>query len=213
MDLEVRLAELLCTRLCHDLTGPIGAVNNGAEFLGEEGFTMQQQAMELIIGSAQQAVARLQFYRHAYGRVNSQGEACLDEVRELAVGFFHDTRTKLDWPRQYTNAAGVSISRKMARLMVNMMILVSGSMPKGGVLQVRIGKRDNGPTEVSIRGEGESIRIDEESMQALQGKMDTADLTPKTVQPYLTGLLAKQVSVVLSRETGACHFEMKAVHP
>ena len=56
---ELRMAELLCTRLCHDLTGPIGAVNNGAEFLGDEGFSMQGQAVELIISSAFSAVVRL----------------------------------------------------------------------------------------------------------------------------------------------------------
>jgi len=49
---ETRLAEMLCTRLCHDLTGPIGAVNNGAEFLSEDGFDMQHEAMQLIFTSA-----------------------------------------------------------------------------------------------------------------------------------------------------------------
>ena len=58
---ETRLAEMLCTRLCHDLTGPIGAVNNGAEFLSEEGFDMQNEAMQLILTSAHEAVNRLQF--------------------------------------------------------------------------------------------------------------------------------------------------------
>ena len=48
---ETKLAEMLCTRLCHDLTGPIGAVNNGAEFLDEEGFDMQNEAVQLIVTS------------------------------------------------------------------------------------------------------------------------------------------------------------------
>ena len=60
---ELKFAELLCTRLCHDLTGPIGAIANGAEFLSDEGFDMQGQAIELISSSAAQAVSRLQFYR------------------------------------------------------------------------------------------------------------------------------------------------------
>ena len=72
---ELRMAELLCTRLCHDLTGPIGAVSNGAEFLSEEGFNMQGQAVELITSSAFSAVTRLQFYRMAYGKVRDHGEA------------------------------------------------------------------------------------------------------------------------------------------
>ena len=58
MTYENRLAEMLCTRLCHDLTGPIGAVNNGAEFLGDEGFDMQNEAVQLILSSAHEAVNR-----------------------------------------------------------------------------------------------------------------------------------------------------------
>src|SRR5437870_3911345 len=83
----LKLAELLCTRLCHDLTGPIGAVNNGAEFLSEEGFNLQSQAVELITSSAFSAVSRLQFYRMAYGRVKDSGEASLTDSQKLATDF------------------------------------------------------------------------------------------------------------------------------
>src|ERR1700735_5418481 len=102
---ELRIAEMLCTRLCHDLTGPIGAVNNGAEFLSEEGFNMQGQALELIASSAFSAVARLQFYRIAYGRVKEQGEAPLAEYQRMAKDFFKDSKVELDWPDQYTDAS------------------------------------------------------------------------------------------------------------
>src|ERR1700722_10587188 len=95
---ELRMAELLCTRLCHDLTGPIGAVNNGAEFLSEEGFNLQSQAVELIISSAFSAVTRLQFYRMAYGKVRDHGEANLAEKQKLATDFFTDSKITLDWP-------------------------------------------------------------------------------------------------------------------
>src|SRR5215813_167191 len=97
---SLRLAELLCTRLCHDLTGPIGAVNNGAEFLSEEGFNLQGQAMELITSSAASAVARLQFYRLAYGRVKEQGEASIADGQKLAADFFAGGKVALEWPDQ-----------------------------------------------------------------------------------------------------------------
>lgn len=212
MDLEVRLAELLCTRLCHDLTGPIGAVNNGAEFLGEEGFTLQEQAIELIIGSAQQAVVRLQFYRQAYGRVNYQGEASLSEVRELASAFFGDSRFQLVWPDHYTDSAEISLSRKMAKLILNMLIFISGVMPRGGNLSVKLGKKANGQAEVSVRGEG-TIREDMEALKALEKKTNIADVTPKTVQPYFMARLAESLKVELSHTHTATYFEMVALHP
>lgn len=213
MDLEVRLAELLCTRLCHDLTGPIGAVNNGAEFLGEEGFALQDQAIELIVGSAQQAVVRLQFYRQAYGRVNYQGEAGLSEVRELATAFFSGSRFELVWPDQYADAVEVSISRKMAKLVLNMMILISGAMPRGGTLHLSINKRGDGQAEVCLRGEGGGVREDAESLAALRGKTSIADVTPKTVQPYFMARLAQTLHVQLTHDIGADHFQITAVHP
>src|ERR1700753_1720218 len=101
---ETRLAEMLCTRLCHALTGPIGAVNNGAEFLGDEGFDMQNDAVQLILSSAHEAVNRLQFYRQAYGRVSDSGEACLADKKLLAQNFFSATKVKLDWPDTHTDA-------------------------------------------------------------------------------------------------------------
>lgn len=213
MDLEVRLAELLCTRLCHDLTGPIGAVNNGAEFLGEEGFALQDQAIDLIVGSAQQAVVRLQFYRQAYGRVNYQGEASLSEVRELANAFFEGSRFELSWPDHYTDAVEVSISRKMAKLVLNMMILISASMPRGGTLKLSINKREDGQAEVCLRGEGAGVREDADSITALRGKANIADVTPKTVQPYFMSRLAHTLHVELSHEIDAEHFQITAVHP
>lgn len=213
MDLETRLAELLCTRLCHDLTGPIGAVNNGAEFLGEEGFALQDQAIELIINSAQQAVVRLQFYRQAYGRVNYQGEASLSETRELAQEFFGDSRFQLAWPLQYTESADVSLSRKMAKLILNMLILISGAMPRGGTLSVRLGRDAQGNAEVRVRGEGDNVREDGETMDALLKKTHIENITPKSVQPYFMARLAENLGVGLSHSIAPDHFEIVAVHP
>lgn len=214
MDIEVRLAELLCTRLCHDLTGPIGAVNNGAEFLSEEGFALQDQAIELIVGSAQQAVTRLQFYRQAYGRVNAQGEASLSEVRELAEAFFNDSRFELAWPDFYTDSADVSLSRKMAKLVLNMLVLISGAMPRGGKLSVILGKQEGtGYVEVRVRGESEHVREDDEAINALRKKTKVTELNPKSVQPYFLARLADSLGVTVSHTIDNSHFEIVAVHP
>ena len=212
MDKELRLAELLCTRLCHDLTGPIGAVNNGVEFLEEEGFAMRDQAMELIVNSAEEAVSRLQFFRQAYGRVNFQGEASLNEVRELAKGFFKGTRQTLNWPDLYVDSLEVSVSRKLAKVLINMMVLTTKTLPKGGDINVEIGVGDDERLEVRVRAEGEIIRLDEESKDALDHKTPIEDLTPATVQPYFMKRLAKSIDVSISYDLGENHFELIALH-
>lgn len=212
-DFEVKLAELLCTRLCHDLTGPIGAVNNGAEFLGEEGFSLQEQAVELIVNSAQQAVHRLMFYRQAYGRVNYQGEASLNEVRKLAEDFFRESRHKLVWPHHFTDSSDISISRKMGKLILNMIIIVSGAMPRGGEITLSLGKRDDGQVEVKLRGVGIGIKEDAETLAAFRKEARIEDITAKTVQPYFTARLADSLEVALSISVGADALEIVAVHP
>ena len=132
MNHELRMAELLCTRLCHDLTGPIGAVNNGAEFLAEEGFNMQNQAVDLIVSSAFSAVSRLQFYRMAYGNVKDGGEVSLSDKQKLATDFFSGSKTTVDWPDSAAEGSGVSVSVKMARLIFNLLIMASGALIRGG---------------------------------------------------------------------------------
>src|ERR1700689_1242849 len=162
MQEELLMAELLCTRLCHDLTGPIGAVNNGAEFLSEEGFNLQGQAMELITSSAFSAVTRLQFYRMAYGKVRDHGEASLAEKQKLATDFFADTKIILDWPDNHTDAVGVSISLKMSRLIFNLLIVASSTLIRGGTISVRISQDAQEHRVVTINGNGPGLKWEEE---------------------------------------------------
>lgn len=187
------MAELLCTRLCHDLTGPIGAVNNGAEFLAEEGFNLQSQAVELITSSAFSAVARLQFYRFAYGRVRDQGEANLSDRQKMATDFFADSKITLDWPDNHTDAAGVSISQKMSRLLFNMLIISSGSLMRGGTISVRITTPDEYNKRLTVEAEGPSLKWDGDIEKILSDQIPLEELSPKNVQFFFTRQLAKEI--------------------
>ncbi len=195
---ELRMAELLCTRLCHDLTGPIGAVNNGAEFLSEEGFSMQGQAMELIISSAFSAVTRLQFYRYAYGKVKDHGEANLADKQKLAMDFFTGSKISLDWPDNHTDSSGISVSLKMARLIYNLLIIASSVLVRGGTIGVRIGQDEAGHKQVAITAKGAGLKWDTELETVFTGKFKTADLNPKNVQVYLTKRYADELKSAIA---------------
>jgi len=188
---------LLCTRLCHDLTGPIGALANGAEFLSDEGFDLQGQAVELINSSAAQAVSRLQFYRKAYGRINEDGEADLSEQKKIAEEFFAGSKVALDWPDTHTAASGVSVSYKMGRLLLNMLIIASAALLRGGTIAVRV-TAENGSREIHVSANGASIKWDKTIEAALEGKVSMDDLDPKTVQLELTRRLVKELGADLS---------------
>jgi len=206
---ELLMAEILCTRLCHDLTGPIGAVNNGAEFLSEEGFNLQNQAVELITSSAFSAVTRLQFYRMAYGKVRDHGEASLEEKQKLATDFFSDTKIKLDWPDDHTDAANVSISVKMSRLIFNLLIVAAGALVRGGVISVRIGQEGANSKTVTVTARGQGVKWDEELDVVFAGRLTPAQLTPKNVQPYLTQRFIEELGARLQQTHDAETLNMK----
>jgi len=207
---DARLAEMLCTRLCHDLTGPIGALANGAEFLADDEFSMQGQAVELISQSAEQAVNRLQFYRTAYGRVNNSGEAVLSDTKRLISSFFKGGKVSLDWPDTHTDALEISISRKMARLIQNMVIIASGTLIRGGIISIRI-DIEGANKRVSVSASGVSIKWDENHQHVLANNVTIDEVQPATVQTYYTFKLAQEMEADITAAATEESFELVAV--
>lgn len=191
--MSARLAEMLSTRLCHDLTGPIGAVSNGAEFLEDEESGMQDQAMELIVSSAQEAVNRMQFYRRAYGRVNSNGEADLEEQRALIEKYLESLPVTLNWPIESMDVGKVSLSKKMSRVLLNLVIIGVGSLLKGGSLTIELFGDDGTDKQVRVLAEGQSIKLDEAVAEALLGNVRDSDLTPKNVQAFFLHQVIEEI--------------------
>lgn len=210
MNNGLRLAEMLCTRLCHDLTGPIGAVNNGAEFLSEEGFDMQNEAMQLILSSATEAVHRLQFYRQCYGRIGEQGEASLSEKKQLAEQFFESTKITLDWPASHTDASGIAVSHRYARVLLNMLLIASSALIKGGTLAVRVAETPEGAKEISVEATGESVKMDAEILDTLRGRAPE-QLTPKLAQVLLTYDVANEIGVTFDPVFDAGMLRLRAI--
>lgn len=213
MNEQLRMAELLCTRLCHDLTGPIGAVNNGAEFLSEEGFNMQNQAVELIVSSAFSAVTRLQFYRMAYGNVKDHGEANLSEKQKIATDFFTDGKITLDWPDSHTDAAGVSISLKMSRLIFNLLIIASSVLIRGGNISVRLEQDTQMQKIIGVTAKGAGLKWDAEAEKILSAAASAGELSPKNVQLYLTKRFADDLRATIEWNVGAEEITLKVTQP
>lgn len=207
---QLKLAELLCTRLCHDLTGPIGAIANGAEFLSEEeSGKMQAQAIDLISSSAAQAVSRLQFYRKAYGRINEDGEANIEALKKLASDFFAGSKVTLDWPDYHTDASGVSISYKMGRLLINLIIIAAASLLRGGTLSVRLSANQK-TKSVHVNVKGPSLKWDKEMEDALSHTLPPEALNPKLIQAHMTYLLAEDIKAHLSWQVKDEFIELSA---
>jgi len=181
---ELRLAELLCTRMCHDMAGPIGAVSNGAELLDDEdNESGASQAFELIQMSAKSAVSKLVFFRNAYGRINFAGEADLFEIKGMAENYLEGSKIKLVWNGTHENSA-ISISRKLSRVILLSILFISEAMIKGGEIEVAITSAD-GRANVAINGAGPTVKFDANDEKILNGILGLEEIEPKKIPMFL----------------------------
>src|SRR5512134_174684 len=84
---DLDLAALLCSRVCHDIISPVGAIANGLELMDdpETDAAMRATALDMVRSSAKTATAKLKFCRIAFGASGSAGAHIdLGEAAETA---------------------------------------------------------------------------------------------------------------------------------
>jgi len=180
------LAALLCSRVCHDLISPVGAIVNGLEVLEEEkDESTKQFALDLIKKSSRTASAKLQFCRIAFGAAGSAG-AQIDtgDAETISRGFFEDDKTKLTW-----NLPRVLMAKNRVKLLLNMLILAGQTIPRGGTLTVDpVGSGD--AMSFSIRAAGTNAKISPTVLPLLKGE-PAEGVDAHKIQPFYAGLLAR----------------------
>ena len=189
---EIEFAALLVSRVCHDLVGPLGAVVNGMEVLEDERDpAMRADAIKLVTMSADQALARIQFMRIAFGAAGSAGaELDLGEIGRLVSGLLAGGKTVLQW-----EAGAAYWPKDWAKLLMNATLLAADCLPRGGVVTVDTGA-DTATPSFHIRAQGNHARLTEEVVQALAGEAVNVDA--RHVQPFLTHKLSRSVNTALS---------------
>lgn len=185
---DLRVFELLASRLCHDVVGPIGAVNNGMELLEEDDSEMAGDAIELAAASARQAADALQFYRLAYGMAGTQVDANGPELARVANAFLEKHKSRLLWP---DGSLPMSAPDGVAKLILNLAALAAESLPRGGEIALTFAPEAERLTvTASARGQSAALRPEVES--ALAEDCPVEDLTPRSIQGYFTSLLARR---------------------
>src|SRR3979490_3545666 len=129
----LELAALLCSRVCHDLISPVGAIVNGLEVLDDDPKPEDREfALDLINKTAKTASARLQFCRLAFGAAGSaNAQIDLGNAQAMARGFIEDDKTKLTW-----NLPHALLAKNRVKLLLNMLIIAGQTIPRGGKLTV-----------------------------------------------------------------------------
>jgi histidine phosphotransferase ChpT len=181
------LAALLCSRVCHDVISPVGAIVNGLEVLEEEkDAEMRAIATDLIKRSARTASAKLQFCRLAFGSAGSAG-AFIDsgDGEQVARNLFADERTKFEW-----NAPRALMPKNKVKLLLNMCLIGAAAIPRGGLLKVDVtGEGDN--TTLSVTANGPNMRLASGVPLLLQGEPESGSVDAHGIQAFYTGLVAR----------------------
>ncbi len=201
MDLktDLRVAELLASRLCHDLVGPIGAIGNGLELLSDDEFGMADDAMQLTTKSARQASNILQFFRLAYGMAGARVGPDYTPIRDLSAALLETSRTQLDWTAV---AAPEGAPDGIAKLVLNMIALGQEALPRGGTLTVGISRGPRG-IDCMVTAKGQDAHLRPESLAGLQDDVDLGELSPRGVHGYFTRLVARRLGSDLAVDTPA----------
>jgi histidine phosphotransferase ChpT len=190
------LAALLCSRVCHDLISPSGAIVNGLEVLEESTDEETKSfALDLIKKSARTASARLQFCRIAFGAAGSAtAQVDLGDAENVARGFIEDDKIKLSW-----NLSSALLPKNRVKLLLNMILVAAQSIPRGGIVAVE----GDGPPETmtfKISARGLNARIPHAVPALLAGFPERGVVDAHAIQPFYTGLLGRAGGLAVSIE-------------
>lgn len=182
--LEMTLIELISSRICHDLVGPVGAVNAGAELMGEDGVA-DDEALALMRKSGQEAARRLQLFRIAFGRAGNSVDtrAMRDAARQT---YDAEGKVVLDWP-------DLPIDPAHGRVVLNMVMLAREALPFGGKITVA---HESGRT--TVLAEGKRVALRPEVMDVLEKDVSAEALDPRTVHGFFARNLAIRTGGALS---------------
>lgn len=189
------LAALLCSRVCHDVISPVGAIVNGLEVLEDEKDPdMRTFALDLIKKSARTASARLQFCRLAFGAAGSAGAAIdTGDAENVARGLIADERTKLEW-----NAPRILLPKNKVKLVLNMCLIAAAAVPRGGVITVTI---DGEGAALSVESKGTNARVAAHVPLLLAGTPEGGSVDAHGIQAYYTGLVAREIGFAVDLAT------------
>lgn len=197
VSIDIRVLELLASKLCHDLVSPVGAIRNGLELIeemqeDEEGGGLAGgflgEAVKLIDHSSGQADRRLRAFRLAYG-VAGRDQKGFGDARNAAAGYVEGGRTRLDWPDRVPHDMTAQ-RRGVVKLVLNLILLADEALTHGGLVSVAA-DGDETAGRIVVTAAGRPGSLNPEAAAALAGTAAPDALTPRTIHAYLAGRLAE----------------------
>lgn len=207
---DTELASLLCSRLCHDLLSPVGALTNGLELLAEEKDPeMRQRCFELLEQSAKASADKLRFFRLAFGAAGGFGELVpVDEPRALIDALAAaNRRITVNW-----GLAGDVLPKAAVKVLLNLAHIGVDALIRGGTLDIAAEFRE-GASEIVVRASGQRIAFDPAIGAALEGTLPTGELSSRTAPAAMLQRMVAQAGGGLQLHAAPEALVMGAVLP
>jgi histidine phosphotransferase ChpT len=188
---NTKLTALVASRICHDMVEPMSAIIQGLEMIKDGDGKADPDALNLLDHGVGKAWAKLEFFRFAMAGAMAEGDSTIEEGKAVAEKLYSVLKADLVW-----SVPNVAMPRPAVRVIVNLLLIANECLPRGGKVEITAPKQG----EVIVTATGPRAKLKEATLQALSG--EGQELTGHTIQPTLTGLLARQGGVELSaRET------------
>jgi histidine phosphotransferase ChpT len=192
-----RIAELLCSRICHELVAGIAAINNGVELISEIDSSMLDETMGLIGSSARQASVKVQYYRMAYGFAGHDALSGMSDVAGLIEGLL-ESETRFTLKLQDNPPP---LEAGWGKLLLNLCVLGMDCLPRGGAIAPAVTAGD-GRTEIAVIGQGEEARLSDRHRDILTRAVAPSEVTALNVHAYYTSALANDIGGGLDIDLG-----------
>ena len=212
---SLELASLLCSRLCHDMLSPVGALTNGLELLADETDPeMRKRCFELLEQSARISADKLKFFRLAFGAAGGFGEMIpVNEARALVDALVgNNGRIEVNWA-----LASDSLPKPGIKTLLNLALIAIDSLVRGGTLDIgaelRTDEDGGGASEIVVRAAGPRIAFDPDIGRALDGSLPEGEISSRTAPAAMLRLLAESLGGGLQYAKGDDALVMGAVLP
>jgi len=187
------LAALLCSRVCHDIISPVGAINNGLELLDDG--AADDDAMDLIRTSAANASARLQFTRIAFGAAGSAGvQIDTGDAQLVAEAFMKSEKPEFSW-----QGARALLPKNQVKLLLNLVLVANASIPRGGTIDSVIEQNGEKP-RFRLTAAGKMMRVPQKFQDMLDGVSANEPIDAHSVQFYYTLILAAEAGMTINAD-------------
>ena len=191
---KIEFIETLCSKLCHDLIGPIGAINNGLEFLEQGDDDLNEEAMKLVKKSSRQAAKKLAYYRIALGTAGSGDSIQCNTIVDLIEKFAIEKNLVINWFGMEDHAQS-KFGKSSGKLLLNLVLILFDSLPRGGRVEITVSKNIETP-DMMISINGEHCNLHKDVKTVLEDDISDDLLTVRNILAFH----CKQLALLCSKK-------------